>query len=124
MANFTTHQRQVHDTTANLFGETATWTPLAGGDPQVAKVNFNRPDKANGLQDLHPTEWEFSALDTWMEYRKPQFGGLHDSVASKAKETVTITDQNGDLVGTYRVQKVSRVWDGDTIKAQLVEVIE
>lgn len=122
MAYFTPAANLVHDATANLFGESCAWTPLAGGPEQVAQINFNRPDKFDALGDLHATEWEFGALDTWIEYRAPQFPTLHDSVANKANEEVTISDQNGTVIGTYLVTKVQRVWDGSTYKAQLVEL--
>lgn len=122
MAVFDSLRNQVHDITTQLFGESCAWTPLAGGPEQVTMVNFNRPDLQNGLGDLHPTEWEFSKLDTWIEYRAGQFPTLHDSVAEKAQETVTITDQNGTVLGEYLVTKVMRVNDGSTYKAKLVEV--
>lgn len=122
MARFDSLRTAVHDATANLFGESAAWTPSTGGPEQVVKVNFNRPDKPESLGDLPPMEWEFSRLDTWMEYRIGQFPELHDLVATKTQETVTITNQLGTVIGTYRVTKVTRVFDGDTFKAQLIEL--
>ena len=120
MALFDTAKKAVHDTASKLFGELAKWTPLAGGPEVSFQVNFNRPDKEESLGDLHPTDWEFTDRDTWIEYRKGQFDGLKTSVDTKALESITIEDQNGDVVGIYRVMKVMRVWDGDIFKARLV----
>lgn len=106
----------VHDTTALVFGEVLSWTPLAGGPEQIVPVHFNRPDKMDGLGDLNATDWEFSALDTWFEYRADQLPTLKASVDTKARELVTI---NGT---TYKVAKVLRVHDGATFKAQIREV--
>jgi hypothetical protein len=120
MARFDTLQEQVHDITASTFGEMAAWTPSTGGAEQRVQVNFNQPDKPEEIGELSALEWEFSRLDTWMEYRHPQFPTLHDLVATKTQEAVAITDQNNVLIGTYRVTKVMRMNDGKTFKAQLV----
>ncbi len=67
-------------------------------------------------------DWEFTALDCWIEYRLNQFPGLVEAVASKTAETIVLTDQNGNSLGNFRVTKTMRVWDGHTIKAQLVKI--
>lgn len=120
MAHFTASANLVHDTTANLFGESASWTPSAGGSAQVVQVNFNNPDKSQALGDLSAMDWEFTALDTWIEYRVNQFPGLVEAVANKTPETIVLTDQNGAALGSFRVTKTMRVWDGHTIKAQII----
>ncbi len=89
---------------------------------QSEQVNFNRPDKADSLGSLHPSEWEFTALDTWMEYRADQFTALKASVETKAVESVTIKTNGGTTIGTYKVTKVMAVWDGQTFKAQLRKI--
>jgi hypothetical protein len=116
MALFDPFRNLVHDVTATVFGEVATWTPLAGGAEQTATVHFNRPDKIDGLGDVNAPDWEFSALDTWIEYRSDQFPALKAAADNKARELIEI---NGT---TYKVVKVLRVHDGATFKAQLREV--
>lgn len=86
----------------------------------MVQVNFNNPDKSNALGDLSAMEWEFTALDCWIEYRLPQFPGLVEAVASKTAETIVLSDQNGTAIGSFRVTKTMRLWDGRTVKAQLV----
>lgn len=120
MAHFTASADLLHDTTANLFGESASWTPSGGGSAQVAQVNFNNPDKSHALGDLSAMDWEFTALDCWIEYRLNQFPGLIEAVANKTAETIAITDHGGTAIGSFRVTKTMRVWDGHTVKAQLV----
>lgn len=86
----------------------------------MVQVNFNNPDKSHALGNLSAMDWEFTALDTWIEYRLDQFPGLATAVAIKTPETIVLTDQNGSVIGSFRVTKTMRVWDGHTIKAQIV----
>jgi hypothetical protein len=117
MSLFDTAKLRLHDLTAGIFGETAAWTPSEGGVEETAMVNFNAPDKAFSIGSLDPIEWEFTALDTWMEYRVGQFPTLKSAVDRKLPEQVRI--KNTD----YHVRKVVRTFDGDTFKAQLVPVL-
>lgn len=121
MAVFNQHLNAAHDATANLFGEVARCTVL--GVDYSYQVNFNRPSKDDRLGGLHPSEWEFTTADTWIEYREPQFPNLFEQVAAGVKIIITITESvSGDTIGVFRATKAAKFWDGKTIKVKIEEV--
>lgn len=122
MALFDGLKEIVHDTAANMFGERVSWTPSVGGETHSHQCLFNRPDKDDALGSLHPSEWQFTAADTWFEYRDSQFPLLKEAVRIKRTEYVYIYRHNGDLIAIYEVRQVKRMWDGDTYRARLEEV--
>ena len=120
MALFDASRNVLHNTTAKLFGEMASWTPSTGGVAQLVQVNFNHPEKDDALGSMNAPEWEFTALDTWIEYQAGQFTGLKEAVDHGRKETVILSNQNGDVIGSYRVTKIRMVaTDGNTFRAKV-----
>lgn len=120
MALFDSARIAIHNATANLFGEMASWTPSTGGSEQRVQVNFNHPEKDDALGSLNAQDWEFTALDTWIEYQEGQFAGLKEAADLGRKETIILTDQTGTSLGSYRVTKVRKVAsDGNTYRAKV-----
>lgn len=119
MSYFDRSRQIVHNTTAALFGEMAAWTPTTGGAEQRFQVNYNHPEKDDALGSLDATQWEFTALDQWIEYQSGQFTGLKEACDQGRRETVTLTDQTGAAIGSFRVTKVRAMADGNTYKAKI-----
>jgi hypothetical protein len=99
------------DKTSKVFGYSASWTPSAGGDPQIVQVLFNEPDHMQKLGDI-----EYLPTQDTMEYRAPFFPTLKASVDVNNDETVVIKGSN------YYVRSVKKIYDGATFIA-IVEKI-
>lgn len=109
---FDSMQDKVFDITTNTMGEDASWTPSAGGDEQVRRVHYRRPNEkdviANGI--------EYMPFAFFMEYKEGVFPGLQEAVRLGSNETIII---NG--VSHY-VRSISRVFDGKTLQANLERI--
>ena len=115
MSIFDIAQIALHDTTTDIFGEPASWTPALGGATEVEQVNFNRPDKDKNIGEYSAKDFEYGPQGAWMEYRKGQFTALADSVKNGTLESVVI------LTITYQVTEVTAHWDGKTFIGTLQE---
>jgi len=93
-----------HDIVTYTMGFTATWTPLAGGPMQTARVLLNKPTQKSEISDM-----EYDAVLPKLEYLAGYFPGLADSVESNKSEVVIISGVS------YYCYKVERKYDGDTI---------
>lgn len=96
------------DTTTNVMGKDASWTPSTGGPMQTARVHFENADASQKLGDI-----EYQPVQPTMEYRKPFFSGLKASVDANNDESVTI---DGII---YYVRSVKAIKDGNTLVAIL-----
>jgi hypothetical protein len=96
------------DLTTNVFGKVAYWTPSAGGAQQNCGVHFNDPDSVKKLGDI-----EYLPTNTTVEYRKPNFPTLKESVDAGNNETLIIEGV------TFYVGAVKAVEDGSTLIAVL-----
>jgi hypothetical protein len=96
-------KRLAFDQAARTMGVDALW----GSIP--ARVLFNQPsatEQRTGI-DFMPDHPE-------MEYRVDDFPGLYDNVRDGDIEIITIGSAE------FTVRQVTKAYDGDTIKAQLV----
>lgn len=101
--------RTVFNTTVNVMGYTATWTPAGGGETYTAKVHFNNPTEMVqrvGIE-YNPDAWQ-------MEYYLDDFPGLKDLADGRGSlEVVTVADQE------WYVKTVIKKYDGKTYIAEL-----
>ena len=99
------------------FGYEASWSPLAGGDTQFARVGFMDATK----NEAAIANRNYELLYPEMEYKFEDFVGLETSVRStRNHESVTISfasDGSNDVV--YDVRKIKAKYDGKTFIATL-----
>ncbi len=88
----------------NTFGYDATWSPLAGGDIETARVLLNQPTNKESIG-----EESYLALRPKMEYFDGSFPGLFESVQENNSEVIQI---DGQQFLTVRAEKK---FDGQTI---------
>lgn len=105
-------QRAAFKVVTNTFGYCATWQPSDGSKYQTAEVLKKEPTK----------EYELAGIDytpqTWIaEYHKPHFPGLFESVAAGNNEKITIKNDE------FYVRKVDPIWDGQSYKMVLEQII-
>lgn len=97
-----------HDVVTNVMGVTAYFTPSAGGPEQQNDVLYNDPTTVEKLGDI-----EYMPTNYFAEYRAPFFPELEPSVKAGGNEFLKIKGVD------YYVQKVKRMFDGDTFIAIL-----
>lgn len=110
---FDSYRRSAIDKVTSIMGESASWSPIAGGGSLTAEVLFNSPNVEVEVEDSfthHP-------LNPTMEWREPFFPGLYESVRSG--ESGEIVSINGT---DYKVKDVVKLHDGNTYMAELFEV--
>lgn len=111
MSLFDSIQKAAFGIVTNTFGEDAAWQPFDGSDYQTAKVLFKEPTKQHELGDIEYTPYTYI-----MEYHKPNFEGLFESVAKNNSEHISINQID------YYVRKVDAIWDGQTFRAILEKI--
>lgn len=98
----------MHDIVTDTMGAPAYFTPSTGGPQQTVNVLFNDPTTKSKLGEI-----EYNPNNDMIEYRAPFF-----------PELKTLTDQGINQVITvkgvdYNVQRVKKLYDGDTFIAIL-----
>jgi hypothetical protein len=101
-------QRAAWGIVSNNMGYDASWQPVDGSDVQTARVLLKEPTAEYELGGIDYTPMTFI-----MEYQRPDFAAMFDSVAGGIIETVTVDGQ------AYYVRHVSAINDGKTYKAVL-----
>lgn len=112
---FDTCRDSMVDVVTNAMGYPATWTPAAGGPRQTAQILYkDATDKYDvDGEDYDPYTYR-------MEYRKPFFEGLKDSVDASGKEFVQVAlpAYQGGLTN-FIVRKIDTRFDGNICIAYL-----
>lgn len=103
-------QRAAQKVVTTVFGDVATWAPLAGGS-YTAAVLLNVPTDQEEVGDQ-----KYIAVRPRMEYLVGNFPGLLESVLDKQGEIVTVNGQQ--YVGMWGEKK----FDGTTIIIHLEPV--
>ena len=123
MALFDTIRSRVFDAVNNLYGDTASWTPSAGGNALTAQVLYNEPTDAMSVQ-IRTGATQYSAANEegevpgpFFEYKADDLPGLEASVKQKNDERVVINGR------TFLVLRIKRLFDGFNNKAMLEEVV-
>lgn len=94
-----------------VFGDAATWQPLAGGDIVEGVMLMREPTK----NECIALNLEFGDTYTAAEYSGASFTGLYESLRQNNAEVITV-DRQGTQV-EYTVQAVTRKYDGYTYVA-------
>lgn len=96
-------KRMAFDQAARTMGVDALWGELS------ARVLFKQPSEPEQRTGI-----EFMPEHPEMEYRVDDFPGLYDAVRDGDIEIITIGSAE------FTVRQVTKAYDGDTFKAQLV----
>ncbi len=104
---FDSYRDNTFDTVARAMGKIGvSWSPSAGGSPQICDTLFNDPSSIKKLGETG--QLEYNPTDSHVEYRKPFFPGLKESVDAGNSEYLYIgTDR-------YYIRSVHNTWDGNT----------
>jgi hypothetical protein len=97
-----------HHAVTTVMGVTAYYTPSGSSIQQSARVLYNDPTTVEKLGEI-----EYSPNNFFVEYLAPSFPELKGKVDSGANEFITVKGAE------YYVQKVKKMFDGDTFIAIL-----
>ena len=112
MGSFDSIQRAAQDIVTRVFGASAIWIPLVGGNTYTAEVLVNYPSNKERAADQ-----EYMVDRPRMEYLDGDLPGLFERIYAKAPETIII---NGI---TYYPYNPERKYDGTTIIMYLEQLI-
>lgn len=99
-------QRAAWGVVTTVMGYDATWQPADGSDLQTARVGYREPTKEYELAGI-----DYTPRTYLMEYQRPDFAGLFESVEAGDTEAVTIDGSS------YLIRHIEVIDDGKNFRA-------